>query len=180
MSILTWLGFDSAPAPAARREDDVVRAIVQQLEAMEPARARFLALFAFLLARVANVDLEIGEEETRRMEGVLQEWGGLTPAQSALAVQIAKSQNQLFGETQNFLVAREFRDRASPEEKQALLHSLFAVAAADETITVPEEESIRQISRELLLTNDEYLGIRTAYSEKRAVMKRQTPPPGSP
>jgi hypothetical protein len=72
------------------------------------------------------------------------------------------------------------RDRASPEEKQALLHSLFAVAAADETITVPEEESIRQISRELLLTNDEYLGIRTAYSEKRAVMKREAPPPGSP
>jgi uncharacterized tellurite resistance protein B-like protein len=170
MSIWTWLGLGAAPA--ASREGDVVHAIAQQLEAMEPARARFLALFAYLLARVANVDLDISAEETRRMEGVLQEWGALTPAQAALVVQIAKSQNTLFGGTQNFNVTREFRDRASAEEKEALLHALFAVAAADETITVPEEEVIREISKEILLTNDEYLGIRAAYSAKRSVMKR--------
>jgi uncharacterized tellurite resistance protein B-like protein len=170
MSIWTWLGLGAAPA--ASREGDVVHEIARQLEAMEPARARFLAIFAFLLARVANVDLDIGEEETRRMEGVLQEWGALTPPQAALVVQIAKSQNRLFGETQNFIVTREFRDRASAEEKEALLHALFAVAAADENISVPEEEVIREISREILLTNDEYLRIRAAYSAKRAVMKR--------
>jgi uncharacterized tellurite resistance protein B-like protein len=169
MSILSWLGLDRARRP--EHDDDVVRDIVKQLESMAPDRARFLALFAFLLARVANVDLDITEAETRRMELVLQEWGQLTPGQSALVVQIAKSQNRLFGETQNFLVAREFRDRATNDEKRALLHSLFAVAASDDDISVAEEEGIRQIAREILVTNEEYLWIRSSYRDKRAVMK---------
>jgi uncharacterized tellurite resistance protein B-like protein len=171
MAILDWLGLGKA-----RRDDggdgDVIHRIVRDLEAMEPAAARFLALFAFLLARVANVDQDIGEEETREMERLVEAYGGLPPAQAALAVEIAKAQNRLFGETQNFLAAREFRDVATEDQKRDLLHCLFAVGAADESISVVEEETVRSISRELLLTNDEYIAIRSAYRDKRAVLKR--------
>lgn len=139
---------------------------------MDPGQARYLALFAFLLARVANVDQEVSAEEVREMERLVEVTGGLSQAQAALVVEVARTQNGLFGETQNFLAAREFRNTATLEQKSALLHCLFAVSAADETITIPEEESIRAISRELLLTNDEYLVIRSAYREKRSVFKR--------
>ncbi len=169
MSILTWLGIGGASV--SEHDDDVVRAIVRQLDAMDAGRARFLALFAFLLARVANADLDISDAETRRMERIVEEWGALTPAQSTLVVQMAKSQNRLFGETHGFLVTRELRDHASDDEKVALLHALFAVAAADDTISVREEETVRLIAKELLLTNEQYLWIRSAYTEKRAVMK---------
>jgi uncharacterized tellurite resistance protein B-like protein len=168
MSVLDWLLGRRESAP----DDDVIRRISRELEAMEPGLARYLALFAFLLARVANVDQEVSAEEVREMERLVEATGGLSQAQAALVVEVAKSQNRLFGGTQNFLAAREFRDAATPEQKSALLHCLFAVSAADGTITIPEEETIRAISRELLLTNEEYLVIRSAYREKRSVFQR--------
>jgi uncharacterized tellurite resistance protein B-like protein len=168
MSILERLGLRR---PEATRDGDAVHRIASELDAMEPAAARHLALFAFLLARVANVDQQISEAETRQMERIVEVFGGLSASQAALVVTIAKAQNRLFGETQNFLAAREFRDTATEQQKHELLHCLFAVSAADETITVVEEETVRAISRELLLTNDEYLAIRSEYRDKRAVFK---------
>jgi uncharacterized tellurite resistance protein B-like protein len=169
MSILEWLGLGSGP----RRDDgDVIHSIARQLDAMEPAAARHLALFAFLLARVANVDQDVSEAELREMERIVETYGELSAGQAALVVQIARAQNQLFGETRNFLAGREFRDVATEDQKRELLHCLFAVSAADDSISVAEEEAVRAVARELLLTNDEYIAIRSAYRDKRAVLRR--------
>jgi uncharacterized tellurite resistance protein B-like protein len=168
MSILRWLGI--APA-RAEQDTDAVHRIVRELESMEPARARWLALFAFLLARVADVDLAVSEAETREMERIVERIGGVPAPQAALAVQIAKAENRLLGATQNFLAAREFRDLASPGEKTDLLYCLFAVAAADDSISVQEEETVRQVAKELLVSNDEYLAIRSTWRDKRAVLR---------
>jgi tellurite resistance protein len=170
-SILEWLGL--APAsPDSAADADAVHRIVRQLESLPPDRARHLALLAFLLARVADVDLEVTEAESREMERILREEGALPPAEAALAVEIAKAENRLFGATRNFLAAREFRDLAGDDEKRRLLHCLFAVAAADGSISVAEEEAIREISRELLLSNDEYLAARGRWRDRRAVFQR--------
>ncbi len=169
MSILRWLGL--SPEERPDQESALVRRIVRQLDAMDPKSARYVALFAFLLARVANVDLDISEAETREMERIVLDLGNLPPAQAALVVEIAKAENRLFGSTQNFLAARELRDLATDEQKRALLHCLFAVSAADDSISLAEEESIREIARELLLTNEDYISIRSAYRDKRAVLR---------
>ncbi len=169
MSALDWLGLGRRPV---QEDTDVMRRIVRQLESMDPASARFLALFAFLLSRVANVDQDISDEETREMETQVEAFGGVPAPQAALVVGIAKVQNRMFGETHNFLATRELRDAATEAQKRDILHCLFSVSAADESISVAEEETIRQISRELLVTNDEYLAIRSAYRDKRAVLKR--------
>lgn len=169
--MLDWLGL-GARANAREGEGDVIRRIVRELEAMDPKAARHLALFAFLLSRVANVDQDISEDETRAMEAIVETYGGIPVAQAALVVQIAKAQNRLFGETRNFLAAREFRDAATEDQKRDLLHCLFAVSAADDAISLEEEEVIRSISHELLLGNDEYIAIRSAYRDKRSVLKR--------
>ncbi len=169
MSILEWLGL----SPATRSADpDAIHRIVRQLESIDPARARYLALFAFLLARVADVDLHISEAETREMERLVEGLGGLPPPQATMVVEIAKAENRLFGATQNFLAAREFRDLATDVEKRQLLDCMFAVAAADDSITVAEEEAIREVSRELLLDNEEYLSIRSTWRDKRAVFRK--------
>jgi len=172
MSILEWLGL--APGGDGGRGDpDAIRRIERELESMEPARARYLALFAFLLARVADVDLEVTEAETRQMERLVEEKGALPAAQAALVVAIAKAENRLFGATQNFLAARQFRELSTDGQKRELLDCLFAVAAADGSISVAEEEAIREISREMLLGNDEYLAIRGAWRDFRAVLKKE-------
>jgi len=175
MSLLSRLGL--APAADQPGELDPIEALMAALLPADPARARYLALFAFLLARVANVDSVVGDAELARMARELVTWGGLPPDQAALVARLAGKQNQLTGATENFLAARELRDLASRDEKIAILQSLFAVSAAEDDISGAEEEAIRQISRELVLTNDEYLWVRSQYREKRTVMKLRRPAP---
>jgi uncharacterized tellurite resistance protein B-like protein len=175
MSLLSWLGLASAGDHPG--ELDPIETLMAPLLPLGPARARYLALFAFLLARVANVDSVVGDAELARMGRELVTWGGLPPEEAAIVARLAGEQNQLTGATENFLAARELRDLASRDEKIAVLQSLFAVSAAEDDISGAEEEAIREISRELVLTNDEYLWVRSQFREKRAVMKLGRPAP---
>ena len=54
-------------------------------------------------------------------------------------------------------------------------HCLFAVAAADGVVTGDEEEEIRTISRGLLLEDRDYLAVRSAFGDKRSVLKGRSP-----
>ena len=121
--------------------------------------------------RVAHADFDISDDETRKMEQIVSELGEIPESQAVLAVQIAKSQNKLFGGTENFLVTREFREISSREQREELLDCLFAVSAADESISVAEEEEIRRIASELGFTHKEYVAARKKYSTYRDVMK---------
>jgi uncharacterized tellurite resistance protein B-like protein len=90
-----------------------------------------------------------------------------------LVVQIAKSQATLFGGTENFLVTREFNKMASREQKLALLECLFAVSAADESISNVEDREVRQIANELQLTHQDFINARLMYKEHLAVLKKE-------
>lgn len=172
MSILDFFGLRrGAPRREEAGDTETVRRIIRELESLEPERARYLAAFAFILARVAHADLEISEEETRRMEQILQAQGHLPMEQAILAVQIAKAQHRLAGGTENFLVTRELRDIATKEQCRELLDCLFAVSAADDSISGPEEAQIRQIASELGFETSELVEIRSAWAHKRDVLK---------
>jgi uncharacterized tellurite resistance protein B-like protein len=172
MSILELFGFRrGVPRRQESGDTETVRRIVRELESLEPERARYLAAFAFILARVAHADLEISEEETDRMEQILQSLGHLPMEQAVLAVQIAKAQHRLAGGTENFLVTREFREIATKEQCRELLDCLFAVSAADDSISGPEEAQIRQIASELGFELSELVEIRSAWAHKRDVLK---------
>ena len=172
MSILKILGLrePSAPPPGGT-EPETLRKITRALEAMEPEKARYIASFAFVLSRVAHADLEIGEAETREMERIVQQWGRLPEEQAILVVQIAKAQNRLFGGTENFSLTKLFREMATPEQREELLDCLFAVSAADESISVVEENEIWKIAAELGITHSAYVAIRADYRDKRLVLK---------
>ena len=172
MSILEW--FRSlGPASANDRGDtDTVRRIVGELDKLEPGRARFLAAFAYVLSRVAGADHHISDVETAKMVELLQRLGHLPEAQAMLVVEIAKSQNRLFGGTENFLVTREFREIASDQERQELLDCVFAVSAADEAITPEEEAQLRQTASELGFSHADFVQARLAYSDKRTVFRQ--------
>jgi len=171
MSFLKILGIGVEEDSQAAEGTATVRKIVAELETMHPDKARYVAAFAYILGRVAHADLDISEVETRKMEEVIRRLGHLPEEQAILVVQIAKSQNRLFGHTENFLVTREFVQVSTPEQRQELLDCLFAVSAADESITSAEEAQIRQIASELGFSHRQFVEARKVYSQHREVLK---------
>ena len=104
-------GGGDVPRPPTAGDDaetQTVRRIVAQLEAMPPEQARFLAGFSYVLARAADADLTISDQETREMERIVVEHGHLPEAQAVLVVEMAKSSARLIGATEDYLVTREF------------------------------------------------------------------------
>jgi len=174
MSILDFLGLKStAPEPQHNRgETDTVRKIVARLDGLPEDKARFVAAFAFMLSRVAHADLDISDEETRAMEQIVVEPGGLPEEQATIVVQMAKTQNLLFGGTENYLVAKEFNRIATREQKLSLLHCLFAVGAADDSISATENNVVRQIAEELNLEHADFIAVRSRFREHLAVFRR--------
>ena len=181
MSILQFLGLgkrlkdDRGERPASSAETETVRKIVSALDRMEPERARFIAAFAYILCRVARADLHISPSETRAMESIVVERGGLPEEQAILVVQMGKMQSTLFGGTENFLVTREFNRIATHEQKLALLDCLFAIAS-DEMISTVEDNEISRICSELQISHDEFISVRLAYREHRKVLKKPAKP----
>ena len=171
MSFLKILGIGGEEDSQAAEGTATVRKIVAELETMDPDKARYVAAFAYILGRVAHADLDISEVETRKMEEVIRRLGHLPEEQAILVVQIAKSQNRLFGHTENFLVTREFVQVSTAEQRQELLDCLFAVSAADESITSAEEAQIRQIASELGFSHRQFVEARKIYSQHREVLK---------
>jgi len=174
MSILSFLGYDPDQAAAAHgsAETETVRRIVAALDRLEPERARHIAIFAYILSRVARADLMISEAETRAMEAIVEREGRLAPEQAILVVQMAKTQAILFGGTENYLVTREFNRIAGREEKLALLRCLFAVAASDDSVSVKEDNEIRRICNELRLTHEEFVEARSEFRDRLSVLRK--------
>jgi uncharacterized tellurite resistance protein B-like protein len=172
MSILKFLGLDAKQPVAARApETETVRKIVQKLDQLPEDQARYVAAFAYLLSRASAADLHVAAEETAAMERLVMEQGGLSEDLAILVVQIAKSQTQLFGGTENYLVTREFERVATREQKLGLIECLFAVTATDENISMAEDNVVKQIASELKLSHSEYIATRSRFREHLSILK---------
>ncbi len=106
------------------------------------------------------------------MARIVMDHGELSEEQAVIVVQMAKSQNLLFGGTENFLVTREMSRIATRAQKLALLDCLFAVSAADDSISTAEDNVIRQIATELLLEHADFISVRSRYRDHLAVLKK--------
>ncbi len=172
-SLLDFLGLGRGDSTADHQADTAtVRKIVRQLDALEPQQARFIAAFAYILGRVANADLDISEQESLEMEQIVSGLGGLPEEQAVMVVEIAKAQNRLMGGTENYQVTRQFANLADREQREQLLDCLFAVGAADGSISGVEEAQIRMISEELGFSDNDFRRLRSGYSDQRSVMQR--------
>ncbi len=175
MSLMKLLGLTDVASPDSSPVDDAdtdtIRRIVAELEEMDEDRARYLAAFAYVLGRVAHADTNFSDVETEKMQEIVHGLGHLTEAQTVLVVEIAKSQVKLFGSTENYLVVRRFKDMATPEQRVELLDCVFAVSAADDSITALEEGQAGQIAKELGLSHDDFVVARLTYRDHLETLK---------
>jgi uncharacterized tellurite resistance protein B-like protein len=175
MSIIDFIKQNFSVREKSTSETDAIRKIIQSLDLLDPQQARFIAAFAYLLSRVARADLNISSGETKVMERIVMEHSALSEEQAMLAVQVAKTQSILFGSTENFIVAREFSDMADRDEKIRLLDCIYAVAAADGSISTLEHNEASQIANELRIEHHDLIAIRSKYRNKLAVLKDSNP-----
>lgn len=166
-SIQRLLGLTES---ADERDSNTVRRIAAELDLLPPEEARYLAAFAYVLARVAHADLEISSGEVERMEELMGEQG-LTKPQAALVVQLARHQATHFSGTEDYIVTRQFRELASPEQRLGLVRCLYEVAAAHGLISAREDATIRQIANELRLTHADVAAIRASFREQLAELR---------
>jgi uncharacterized tellurite resistance protein B-like protein len=171
VTILRLFGWAAVDEPTPAAEIDTVRKITAALDALPPERARFIAAFAYILGRVAHADDSISPEETASMERLVAEHGGLPEDQAIVVVQMAKTQNVLFGGVENFLVTREFNQMATREQKLALIDCLFAVGAADESVSGSEDSAVSQVARELRIEHRDLMAVRARYRDRLSVLK---------
>ncbi len=164
------LGVESE-ARSEANDTATVRRIAAELEALPPAEARFLAAFAYVLARVARADLEISGEESEKMIALVRACSSLSEAQSLLVVQMAKTSAIALGGTENYLVTRQFKEISSPAQRVELLRCLFAVAGADRSISHVESTEITTIGIELGFEGIEVASVRASYRDLLSVLK---------
>lgn len=168
MSLLRFLGLGSASAKRDARESETVHRIASQLDRLDPQQAKYLAVFAYVLARVAHADLEIDAAETAAMEAAVKRIAHLAEAEATLVVEIAQSQAKNLGGTQDYVVTRQFRQISTREQRGELLQCLYAVAAADGSIRSEESAEIVKIAEELGFTRAEAVSLRAQYREQLA------------
>src|SRR2546428_12453101 len=96
MSILKFLGYDPDRTATEHDSTETVRKIVAALDRLEPDRARHIAIFAYILSRVARADLVISDAETRAMEAIVMQAGRGAPPPAAPVGPRAQKPGNLF------------------------------------------------------------------------------------
>ena len=161
------------PTPAQSQEftTESIRRIAGEIEALPIEERRFIAGFAYVLARAAHADLEVSDAEQQYMERAVVEVGHLTEAQAVLVVEMARNMADLYGATDDYVVTRRFKEISTREQREDLLRTAFAVGAADDTITAEESAELNQIGKELDFRADEVDAIRDEFRDKLAAVQ---------
>ena len=154
----------TVPDPAG--DTTTVRRIVAKLESMPPDQARLIASAAYTLARAANADLDISDEETAAIERELQSSEAIDEATAVLVTEMAKIQAKTVGGTEDYVVTREFKKLADDAQRVAVVRACYAVMAANGTISAEETGTINEIADELDIDEDVLRSIRAEYHEK--------------
>ena len=161
-----WLGFER---PVAERE--VLDGVLDVLEHLEPARARYVAGFAYLLGRIAGADSHVDAGETAVMTRLVMEEGGLSDGEAEAVVRLALDDHRRFGGTHNLIVTRELADVTTPEQRLGILRCLFAMSASDASVQVVEDNEIRRITLELKIEHADFVRARMEVREHLAVLR---------
>ncbi|MGZ9160730.1 MAG: TerB family tellurite resistance protein [Candidatus Limnocylindrales bacterium] len=147
-------------------ETATVRQIVARLERMPAEQARLVASAAYTLARAANADLRVSDEETAVIERELQAHGVIDEPTAVLVTGMAKLQAHTVGGTEDYVVTREFAALANEQQRIDVLRACFAVGAASGAISAEESAAVNQIAKELALDPDVVNAIRAEFHER--------------
>lgn len=170
MSLLRFLGLGGAAA-GRDQEPASLAEIAGQLEALPPDESRFIAAFSYLLARIAGADLQTESVETAAIAQRLEEFAGIDPERAHLLAETAVRAAETHSASDDHLVARAFRDMSERSERIRLLRCLYAVAAADETISTVEDNEIFDIANAIGIDRRDVVALRSGFKQHLGTLK---------
>ena len=130
-------------------------------------RLRKLCLAGGLMARVANVDLEVTDDEFAAISEALQAGWGIDREEATFVTEVAVS--EIGPDMDYYRLSRGFFNATTIEERIQFMKVLFSVADADGFVSSEEIEEIRTIANGLHLTHKQFInGKLTIPRERRA------------
>ncbi|MCB9160702.1 MAG: TerB family tellurite resistance protein [Caldilineaceae bacterium] len=122
---------------------------------IEDTRLRQLSAVGGLMARVAEVDLDVTDAEFDAIVAQLRHFWGLTQPEAVFVTEVALSE---VSPTMDMLrLVRELYSSVQPEQVELFLDLLFAVAAADGFVSSAEMDVIYEIARSLGLPHKSFI-----------------------
>ena len=146
-------------------ETQSVHMIAAALSGLPPARARYVAAFAYLLGRAANANLEVNDAERTEMANIAGQ-AGLDAETAKLVMDLSATLSGEFGATEDYLVTREFKAISTIEERQRLLRACFLVMAADDEIDATEAWLVNRVAEELDVERADLNRIREEFHDR--------------
>jgi uncharacterized tellurite resistance protein B-like protein len=161
-----------APLPAGSPgETESVRRIAAKLTALPPARARYVAAFAYVLGRAASATLAVSDTEASEMARQVAEVGGLDEATAAVVVELAGTRAGDFGATEDYLVTREFKAMSTKEDRLRLLRCCLLVMAADDEVDATESWLANRMAEELDIERPDLNRVRAEFHDRISGIK---------
>ncbi len=149
----------------------MVAMIKNRLARLPGRRAELVAAFAGLLVRVANADCAISDAEQAKLRDLVAARAGLTADESAAVADIALHQRTVLAGIDYAELIRTFNEIGTTEDKERLIDCLYAIATADDIVSVIEDDEIHQVSRALMLAHSQLIAIRTRYKPQLEVLQ---------
>ena len=158
------------PDPTAG-DTATVRRIVAKLEAMPVEQARFVASAAYTIARAANADIDISDEETAVIEQALQGEERLDEATAVLVTEMAKLQAKTVGGTEDYVVTRELKKLATMEQRLDVLRACFAIGRPTDRSRPRRTAIVNEIASELDIDTAALNAVRDEYHEQLSAVQ---------
>jgi uncharacterized tellurite resistance protein B-like protein len=170
MSLLEFLGLSGSKRDQSAMPP-LAAAIQRELGGLAADRVERIAAWAGLLVRVAHADVDVSDDERAKLIEIIAARSELSPAEAtAVGSLVIRQATELEG-IDYALLTRAFNDFAGTEEKERLIDCLYAVATADDEVSMAEDDEIRAVARALLLSHDQFIRIRQRYKEKLEVIR---------
>ena len=170
MSLLRFLGLtgheagrDATPSSLIELEDE--------LGSLPPDESRFVSAFAYLLARIAGADLRTHQVEQNEIARHIEGFAAISAEHAEILAKSAVRVAEDNGSTDDHLVARAFRDMTDAAERIRLMRCLYAVAAADDSISTQEDNEIFEVGRAIGVPREDIVALRSEFRQYLGTLK---------
>jgi uncharacterized tellurite resistance protein B-like protein len=159
-----WLRGEGA-TEAVSGADALHASIARELPGADPETVTVVTSMAGLLGAVAYADRNYSVEEEARVRQELARVQGMTAAGIDAICKVLREHIVEISTVQIPRYARALVELADPELRREVLSALIDLAAADSSISVVETNLLRQITKSLGLSQQDYVELQARHRD---------------